>query len=147
MWFNHEKVGSFISFNVPLGVETDSLEMTLWVDYVNEGKHEVGLQAVIKNKTNDTEWTHEAVFFRTHEVNSWVSNGPQPHPIKCGDRIEVHVGGDNGLKVEKCGIHLAYNQHRKNLDFFDQKRDRDAAAETSCDSSNDNKLSKRLKIE
>ncbi|XP_024990782.1 disease resistance-like protein DSC1 [Cynara cardunculus var. scolymus] len=154
-WFNHQRVGSFISFDVPSGIEPDYLEMTYWVDYVNEGKHDVTLQVIIKNKTNDTEWTYEANFFRTFEVNSWVSNGPQPYPIRCGDKIEVYAGGDEDLKVEKCGIHLAYKQHSQSMmeteskilvDFIPQKRGH-VAVQTSNKSSNENKLSKRLKLE
>ncbi|KVI05037.1 hypothetical protein Ccrd_016631 [Cynara cardunculus var. scolymus] len=136
-------------------IEPDYLEMTYWVDYVNEGKHDVTLQVIIKNKTNDTEWTYEANFFRTFEVNSWVSNGPQPYPIRCGDKIEVYAGGDEDLKVEKCGIHLAYKQHSQSMmeteskilvDFIPQKRGH-VAVQTSNKSSNENKLSKRLKLE
>ncbi|KAI3730971.1 hypothetical protein L1987_62153 [Smallanthus sonchifolius] len=160
-WFSHKKVGSFISFDVPSGIETEFLEMTLWVDYVNEGKHAVGLKATIKNKTNETEWTYEANFFRTFEVNSWVSNGPQPYPLRSGDMIEVYVGGDTGLKIEKCGIHLAYKTdiktttqssqamvetESKNLDFIHEKRGH-GAVQTSCELSNENRLSKRLKLE
>ncbi|KAI3745193.1 hypothetical protein L1987_58299 [Smallanthus sonchifolius] len=161
-WFSHKKVGSFLSFDVPSGVETESLEMTLWVDYVNEGILGVGLEAVIKNKTNETEWIYEPKFVRTLQVNSWVSNGPQPYPIRSGDKIEVYVGGDKGLKIEKCGIHLAYKKdikattqrsqamvetQRENLvDFIHEKRGH-VAVQTSSELSKENTLSKRLKLE
>ncbi|GJT63436.1 hypothetical protein Tco_1006969 [Tanacetum coccineum] len=39
--------------------------------------------------------------------------GPQPYSIRSGDTIEVYIGGYGGLKVEKCGIHLAYRQDNK----------------------------------
>ncbi|KAJ9553719.1 LOW QUALITY PROTEIN: hypothetical protein OSB04_017764 [Centaurea solstitialis] len=136
-------------------IETDFLEMTYWVDYVNEGKHAVALQVTIKNKTNDTEWTYEANFFRTFEVNSWVSNGPQPYPIRCGDEIEVYAGGDDDLKVEKCGVHLAYKHHSQSMmeteskhlvDFIPQKRGH-VAVQTGNNSSKESIPSKRLKLE
>ncbi|GJS96703.1 TMV resistance protein N [Tanacetum coccineum] len=161
-WFNHQKDGSYISFDVPSGVESDFPKMTIWVDYINEGKYEVGLQAVIKNKTHDTEWTYEACFFRTREVNSWVSNGPQPYSLRSGDTIEVYIGGDDGLKVNKCGIHLAYRQdtegttqhsqamvkiQSKNKEDLIHKKRSHAAAVTTHDSSYENNASKRMKLE
>nr|GEW68972.1 homeobox protein luminidependens isoform X2 [Tanacetum cinerariifolium] len=39
--------------------------------------------------------------------------GPQPYSIRSGDMIEVYIGGDGGLKVDKCGIHSAYRQDTK----------------------------------
>ncbi|GJT46029.1 retrovirus-related pol polyprotein from transposon TNT 1-94 [Tanacetum coccineum] len=161
-WFNHQKDGSYISSDVPSGVESDFLKMIIWVDYINEGRYEVGLEAVIKNKTHDTEWTYEASFFRTREVNSWVSNGPQPYSIRSGDTIEVYIVGDDGLKVEKCGIHLAYRQdtegttqhsqamvkiQSKNEDDLIHKKRSNAAAVTTHDSSYENNASKRMKLE
>lgn len=113
----------------------------------------MGLQAVIKNKTHDTEWTYKACFFRTQKVNSWVSNGPQPYSIR---------SGDDGLKVEKCGIHLAYRQdteaatqysqamvkiQSKNKEDFIHKKRSHAAAVTTQDSSYENNASKRMKLE
>ncbi|KAI3817613.1 hypothetical protein L1987_11409 [Smallanthus sonchifolius] len=109
-WFSHKKVGSFISFDVPSGIETEFLEMTLWVDYVNEGKHAVGLQATIKNKTNETEWTYEANFFRTFEVNSWIE--------KCG----IHLAYKTDIKATTQSSEAMVETESKNLDFIHEKR-------------------------
>ncbi|GKE10368.1 hypothetical protein Tco_1413919, partial [Tanacetum coccineum] len=49
-WFNNQKDGSYIYSDVPSGVESDFLKMTILVDYINEGRYEVGLEAVIKEQ-------------------------------------------------------------------------------------------------
>lgn len=151
LWFHHQRLGSSISFVV----ENDSVELTLWVDYVQEGKEVKWngpameyISAVLNNQTNGIKWFHYGYATRAFEpeAKTWVNYGPQPYPLKTGDQIEVSFEARGNLKVEKCGIHLAYKSIIKATErssLVTAEIDGDVnALEISC---NENKVPKRWK--
>ncbi|KAI3730982.1 hypothetical protein L1987_62164 [Smallanthus sonchifolius] len=108
-WFHHQRLGSSISFVV----ENDYVELALWVDYVQEAK-DMGLDnigVVMHNKTNGIKWSNNGYTFNSIApgAKTWVNFGSQIYPLKTGDQIEVSFEAHGDLKVDKCGIHLAYN--------------------------------------
>ncbi|KAJ9553689.1 hypothetical protein OSB04_017734 [Centaurea solstitialis] len=97
--------------------EDDSVELTLWVDYVQEGEPVKWegpvmeyISAALNNQTNGIKWFHYGYATRAfqREAKTWVNYGPQPYPLKTGDQVEVSFEASGNLKVEKCGVHLAY---------------------------------------
>lgn len=150
-WFNHKILGSSISFVI----ENDHVELSLWVDYVQEGIQlnwngpvMDNISAVLQNQTNGIKWFHYGYAPRTAEPGSktWVSYGPQPYPLKTGDMIEVSFIARGNLKVEKCGIHLAYKpiiEATEQSSLCIKEVDGHVSAlETSC---NEEEVSKRSK--
>lgn len=122
-WFSHQSKGSSCSFDVPymlLPIKAIK-KMTLWVVYTNYGSSAIEhpILAVIKNKTNNTMWTHNGFLPETLEINSWVSDTPESHTIKAGDRIEVQVIETNEIvMVEAVGLNLDWYFDQLNLDWY-----------------------------
>lgn len=71
--------------------------------------------------------------------------GPQPYPMKTGDRVDVSFKARGNLKVEKCGIYVAYRPillaTKQSSQFITEIDGGVSAHETS----NENSVSKRPK--
>lgn len=90
--------------------------MAIWVGYGHSSNERWEtpspspkiIWAVIKNKTNGTEWTrHELPIIV--EVHSWVHIIPKTEfAVESGDKIEVSITEYRCLTVERCAIHLIY---------------------------------------
>ncbi|KAA8548360.1 hypothetical protein F0562_000044 [Nyssa sinensis] len=170
-WFSHQRMGSSVSFDMPLHLEHQFLGMTLWAVYAAEEDRTeriVAPQAIFSNKTSGDNWMHMPTSRQipvTHEEHSWVSHIPKsyfPYPIKGGERIEISIKRHPPLKVKKYGIHLGYktniteedrgqssclnaDNRDELMDDMNLKRGRDV--ETSCDLSNEDKFHKRMGME
>ncbi|KAJ9553713.1 hypothetical protein OSB04_017758 [Centaurea solstitialis] len=141
-WFHHQRLGSSISFVV----ENDSVELTLWVDYIQEGKevkwNGPAMEYIVCSEQPDKWHQMVSLGYATRafrpEAKTWVNYGPQPYPLKTGDRIEVCFEARGNLKVEKCVIKAAERSSVVTTEIDEDVN----ALEISC---NEDKVSKRWK--
>ncbi|KAA8527897.1 hypothetical protein F0562_035234 [Nyssa sinensis] len=173
-WFSYQRMGSSISFDMPLHADHQFLGMTLWVVYAAvEDRDEwfIPPSVAISDRTNGVDWTYKPTTTAiqvTCQEHSWVSHIPKSYfryPFKGGERMAAWINMEEPFEVKKCGFHLVYKpditrddqgqSSRVNTDGQDElvdimhpKRGRDVSVvETSYDWFKEDQVPKRSRME
>ncbi|XP_019054002.1 PREDICTED: TMV resistance protein N-like [Nelumbo nucifera] len=120
-WFDHQKMGSVISFEVPTLLDRKIQGLTICAIFATERKADEFAflaYAKISDKTKGLEWRYSPKFHQvpkiTHQPHMWV--GHRRHSkfgncLESGDQVEVSIETHSiktALLVKKCGVHLVY---------------------------------------